>query len=337
MLGAPIRTFTFRYDEYEGSLNEGSRAKAVADHLGAPHEEIAIRPKDILNDLDGAVGAYDEPFTWGLHSYKLGPLAERGITSVFSGVGSDVWSLTRRHRAAVKFNHLPRPIRDLARATVRAARPLGLRDQGKAEWTSKSVSGVGELYSPDSPLNRYTRRRLYLDPTLVDRSSEELIDVFQDAADEHAPDDTEEALMYLVERFNAAEAVFQWNRSWTLAYGLELRVPYYDHDLVDLALSLDGESTGKDFFRQLASRHLPDEMAFAPRTPQQMPVSDWLRGPLAGHVRERFADMPRSMATIFDPDSVTQLMDDHVRGSADHGWRLIALLTTAAWFDQLPD
>jgi asparagine synthase (glutamine-hydrolysing) len=336
MLDAPIRAFTFRYDDYEGELNEGGRARAVADHLGVHHEEIVIRPEDVLADLEGAVAAYDEPFTWGLHSYKLGPLAEQGITSVFSGLGSDVWNLTKRHRAAFRFNQLPGPMRHLARATIRAARPLGLKDQGRAEWASQSVSGVGELYSSDSPLNRQTRRRLYRDPTLVDRSGQKLINIYQDAADQHASDDTKGALVYLVERFNGAESVFHWNRSWTLAYGLDLLVPYFDNDLVDLAMNLEGKSTGKDYFRQLAAQHLPDDLAQTPRIPQQIPVSDWLRGPLAGPVRERLADMPSSMATIFDPDSVTQVMDEHVQGSADNGWRLIALLTTAAWFDQLP-
>jgi asparagine synthase (glutamine-hydrolysing) len=336
MLDAPIRAFTFRYEGYEGKLNEGSRAKAVAEHLGVPHEEIPIRPEDILNDLEGAVAAYDEPFTWGFHSYQLGPLADRGIASVFSGGGADGWSLSRRHVAAMRFNRLPRPISGFARTAIRAARPLGLSNQQRSEWVSRSVSGLGELYSSDSPLNRHIRRRLYRDPTLADRGAQQLVNLYQDAADEFPASDPEQTLVLLGGRFGGAETALHWSRAWTLAYGLELRLPYYDHDLLNLVMNIEGKATGKDLLRRLAARYLPNEMAIAPRTPQQMPVSDWLRGPLSEPARERLADMPKSMTAIFDPVGVTQLVDEHIGGSADHGWRLIALLTTAAWFDQLP-
>ncbi len=52
MLEQPIRTFTFRYEDYQGKLNEGRNAQAIADHLGAPHEDqvgvvLHRRPSDL--------------------------------------------------------------------------------------------------------------------------------------------------------------------------------------------------------------------------------------------------------------------------------------------------
>jgi asparagine synthase (glutamine-hydrolysing) len=62
-VGASVRAYTFRYDEYEGDLNEGSAARATAEILGIPHEEIVVGPQNVIDDLDDAVGAYGEPFT----------------------------------------------------------------------------------------------------------------------------------------------------------------------------------------------------------------------------------------------------------------------------------
>ncbi|VAW08945.1 hypothetical protein MNBD_ACTINO02-1649, partial [hydrothermal vent metagenome] len=50
--------------------------------------------------------------------------------------------------------------------------------------------------------------------------------------------------------------------------------------------------------------------------------------------RERLADMPSAMTSVVDPSRVTQLIDEHVQGRADHAWRLVALLTAAVWFDR---
>ena len=336
MLDQPIRAFTFRYEDYHGILNEGGNARAIADYLGVPHEEISIRPQDMLDDLDDAVTAYGEPFTWGLHSYRLSPVADQGITTVFCGAGADGWSLSKRHRAALQFKRLPKTAGGALRAAVRAARPLHLANQAKAEWTTRSISDVGELYSPDSEWSRHDRRRLYRDPSLADRGAQRLHTLYEDAATEYASHELERALVLLDKRFNAAETMMLWNRSWTLAAGLELRLPYYDHDLLDLGMNIERPTTGKDALRQLAGQYLPNASAQAPKIPQQMPVGDWLRGPLREPLRERLTDLPHAMTTIFDFIGIGRLIDEHVEGRANHGWRLIALLTTASWLGRLP-
>jgi asparagine synthase (glutamine-hydrolysing) len=336
MLDEPVSAFTFRYEDYQGKLNEGGHARAVADHLGVPHEEISIRPGDILDDLGGAVADYGEPFNWGLHSYRLGPIADSGATSLFSGVGADGSGLTKRHSAAMRFSQLPGPIRSMVRAAVVAARPLNLRSQSKSEWATESSSELGGLFTNDSDWNRRQRRDLYRDPTIVERSAGQLLEIYRVAVEEFQPNDLERILLLLDKRFTTAEGVLAWNRGWTLAHGLDLRLPYYDHDFVDLAMGVEGTSTGKDVLRQLASEYLPREMAYAPKTPQQMPVNDWIRGPLAESVRERLADPPAAMSSMFDPAGMRKLVDQHVAGQIDYGWKLISLLTIAEWFDQLP-
>lgn len=334
MLDRPIRTFTFRYENYSGELNEGVNARAIADHLGVAHEEIPIHPMDVIDDIESSVAAHDEPFTWGLHSYQLGPVAARGITTLYSGAGPDGWGMSRRHRAAVKFSRLPNFVRGPARVLVKAARPLNLRGQTQAEWLTERVSGIGGLYSPDAGWSRAVRRRLYLDPTLVDKGVERLQDIFQVAADEQTTSTTERALILLDKRFNTADTVLLWNRRWTLANGLSLALPYFDHDLVDLALNIEGDTTGKDLLRRISSKYLPSEMAYAPKIPQKIPVGAWIRDSLGDPIRDRLADMPEALTAILDPSRVIQLVDEHVEGSADHGWRIIALLTATVWFDQ---
>jgi asparagine synthase (glutamine-hydrolysing) len=282
------------------------------------------------------VTAYGEPFNWGLHSYRLGPMADRGITSVFTGNGADGSGLTKRHMAAVRFNRLARPIRSSVRAAVVAARPLRLSSQGKSEWVTEPTSEPGEIFTDDSDWDRRLRRELYRDPTVADRSRIQLLDIYRRAAEEFQPNDLERTLLLLDKRFTTAEGVLAWNRAWTLAFGLDLRLPYYDHALIDIFMGVEGESTGKDLLRELASQYLPHEMAYAPKTPQQMPVSEWIRGPLRDPVRERLADLPGKMASIFDPTIVMKLHDQHVSGEKDFGWRLISLVTMASWFDQLP-
>ncbi len=132
------------------------------------------------------------------------------------------------------------------------------------------------------------------------------------------------------------EASLTWNRTWAVTHGLISRLPYHDLEMHNVSQRIDGSATGKDIARKLAARYLPADLAYAPKLPQEMPVDDWLRGPLRVPARERLTDLPQSMTRMFDPGSVIAVFDEHAAGRKNHGWRLISLLTIAAWFDQLP-
>jgi asparagine synthase (glutamine-hydrolysing) len=334
MLGRPVKAFTFQYEEYEGRHNESDRASAVAAHLGVEHEEIAIHPSELMNDLDGAVAAYGEPFTWGIHSYLMSPLAERGVTTAFTGAGADSASIARKHSFAMRFHRLPRPIQPLVRAMVTTARPLHLPKQVMLERAVKPYTTAAELYMPDSEWNRSSRRRIYTDPSLADRSAASLLEIYESAAAEAGTEDTEETLYFMMRRFVGGDAVVNWNRAWSTAAGINMRLPYFDYDLYDLSVRIKGKESTKEVSRRVAAQYLTDDMAFGPKVPQQMPVNEWLRGPLLEPARERLNSLPPAMLEMFDQAQVSALLEEHARGGY-HGWRLIELLTAASWFEQL--
>ena len=332
MLGQPLRAFTFRYEEYDGRLNESGRARIVSDQLGIAHEEISVRPQEMLADLDGSVAMYGEPFNWGLHTYKLGPIADRGIRTVFSGAGADGTDLSKRLAAGHRFNSLPGPVRSAVRLAVRGVRPLGLSRQMKAEWVTRPVESLAHLYSKDSELGRRHRAALYRDPKLAESGNRLLRSIFEDAAASLPPDD-QRSLMVMDKLFTAAEAGSAWNRAFARGNGLEARLPFNSAEYNALGLGVIG-SDGKALMRQLALQYLPEQAANAPKQPQEMPVGSWIRGPLADPVRQRLSELPPAMAEIFDPAGVRAAVDRHIAGSEERGWQIITLLTLESWFRQ---
>jgi asparagine synthase (glutamine-hydrolysing) len=134
--------------------------------------------------------------------------------------------------------------------------------------------------------------------------------------------------------YTSAEAMMAWNRAWPRAHGMTARLPFLDPDLIDLGLRVEGTAGGKDLIREVAANLLPSRVAAAPKVAQQMPVVQWLRGPIAGPAREILASMPQGMAEVFDRGSVLALIDDHSSGKTDAAWRIISLLTLATWFRQ---
>jgi asparagine synthase (glutamine-hydrolysing) len=65
----------------------------------------------------------------------------------------------------------------------------------------------------------------------------------------------------------------------------ELREPFLDHRLVELALRQPAErkvqrDTGKWLLRKMTESLLPGRLVEAPKRPLQTPQREWLRGPL---------------------------------------------------------
>jgi hypothetical protein len=218
---------------------------------------------------------------------------------------------------------------------VRGARPLHLPVHGMLERAVKPYTTAAELYMPDSEWARSSRRAIYADPSLADRGAASLLNLYESAAAEAGTDDTHETLYFMMRRFVSGDAVVRWNRAWSTAAGIDMRFPYFDYDLNDLSVRIKGKESAKEVSRRVAAQYLTKDMAFGPKVPQQMPVNEWLRGPLLVPARERLNSLPAAMLDIFDQAEVSALLEEHARGGGYHGWRLIELLTAASWFEGL--
>src|SRR3954454_23999323 len=76
----------------------------------------------------------------------------------------------------------------------------------------------------------------------------------------------------------------------TMAHGLEARVPFLDHEVVELAsripAGLKVGAGGKYILKQAARGHVPDEVIDRPKGYFPVPSLRYLRGPFLTYVRD---------------------------------------------------
>ena len=114
----------------------------------------------------------------------------------------------------------------------------------------------------------------------------------------------------------------------SMAHGLEARSPFLDHRIVEFAAGLPiAEKTSKRLLKRRFAGRLPPEILSRPKMGFGVPLSDWFRGPL----RELARDHLSRDRGYFRLEAVRRLLDDHVAGRADHGFRLWALVVLEAW------
>jgi len=100
----------------------------------------------------------------------------------------------------------------------------------------------------------------------------------------------------------------------TMAHSLEARVPFLDHELVELAARCPAELKvahgGKGVLKEAARRVIPSEVIDRPKGYFPVPALKYLRGEYLKHVRDLLHSPEARQRQLFNPDYVKQLLDD---------------------------
>jgi asparagine synthase (glutamine-hydrolysing) len=111
----------------------------------------------------------------------------------------------------------------------------------------------------------------------------------------------------------------------TMAWSLEARVPFLDHEVVELAARVPAEMKisqgGKGILKEVARRVIPSEVIDRPKGYFPVPALKYLRGPYLGMVKEALLSQTSQNREIFQRDYIDELLknpDEHLtplRGS----------------------
>ncbi len=122
----------------------------------------------------------------------------------------------------------------------------------------------------------------------------------------------------------------------TMATGLELRVPFLDHRLVEYAAALPDTSklngkSGKTILRQTMREILPNAILDRPKKGFPVPIASWLRGPLREFARDNLLALGSACSNFLDCEQVIQLLHEHQHKGLDRSQEIWTLLVFEHW------
>jgi asparagine synthase (glutamine-hydrolysing) len=342
--GRSIKTFSLGFAE--ASYDERPFARRVAQHCGTDHTEVEFSPKDAALLLERVGDLLDEPLVDSsfLPLYRLSQAARRSVSVVLSGDGGDEllcgYPTFLADRGARWLKRLPRWVQNGAARAVSRLAPSP--QYGSVEFLLKQFFR-GLPFSPE------VRTQLLLGGlTLSERSTlfsagaraawvefepyEELVTALGEAP-KLTPIDR---LIYQHCKFYLAGQNLATVDRASMACGLEVRAPFLDRDLVELAgripshLKLVGWQT-KYILKRALRDLLPKAILARRKQGFGVPIGPWLRGPLRCALEERLAPERVARIGLFNPETTTLLMTEHLSGLRDHRKVLWALLMFDAW------
>lgn len=117
---------------------------------------------------------------------------------------------------------------------------------------------------------------------------------------------------------------------------LETRAPFLDHRLFEFAWSLPREyrirgKESKSLLRQLLYRHVPRQLIERPKSGFELPIWQYIRGPLRDWAESMFDPVRLRGEGYFDASKVRSAWDQHCSGRFNRQYELWSVLMFQAW------
>ncbi|MBJ6134438.1 N-acetylglutaminylglutamine amidotransferase [Ochrobactrum sp. Q0168] len=287
-----LMSFSVGFEEANGEKgDEFVYSDLIAKHFGTDHHKIFVPSADLMDALPGTIAAMSEPMVSydNVGFYLLSKEVSKHIKVVQSGQGADeVFGGYHWYPPLVDSNDVVRDYAEGFRDRTHAV----LATQLSADWMPEQDYSQALLEEKlledgaDMPVDRALR--LDTNVMLVDDP---------------------------VKRVD----------NMTMAWGLEARVPFLDHELVELAARIPPEEKlrdgGKGILKDVARKVIPSEVIDRKKGYFPVPQLKYIAGPYLDMLRDALSSQKARERGLFQRDYLERLFanpSDHItplRGS----------------------
>jgi len=319
-----LNTFSIGYTS-ESYFDETKYARQVAEHFGTRHHAFRLSRNDLFEHVHDILEHMDEPFadSSAIPVYILSKLTRKHVTVALSGDGADeIFSGYNKHLAFLRSRK-----KSFKNQTIKNLSPL---------WKLFPRSRNNPVFNSFRQLDRYSRglkkagpARYWMWATLMeDHEAKKLIhpDKVYLVQYQHLFEFRRKMTSKISDSFDMNEILDADIRLvlpndmlykvdlMSMAFGLEVRVPFLDHRLVEAAMSLPSEykispHQQKIILREILSEYIPGKLAWRSKHGFEVPLLAWFRKELKSMIKEDLlASAFIKEQGIFNPETIHLLI-----------------------------
>jgi asparagine synthase (glutamine-hydrolysing) len=144
-------------------------------------------------------------------------------------------------------------------------------------------------------------------------------------------------------QYNCLPTLLRYADRNSMAFGLEVRLPFLDHKLVEFCISLPDSFWIQDGWHKYVMRKaiegvVPPSIQWrADKMGYAAPLDQWLRGPLRAWAEARLFDVSTAWHTHETKNTIRQLWNQHQSGAANNSWALWRWISLVEWMQTFRD
>ncbi len=275
-----LKTFSIGFENANGEEgNEFKYSDIIAEKFGTDHHQIVISRDDLFSNLPACIHAMSEPMMShdNIGFYLLGKTVSQHMKVVQSGQGAD--ELFGGYFWYKKMQNSQNPLSDYAGSFF---------DRDHAEYSQI----MNDWYVED------------------DFSREFVNEHFSQSGAEHPVDKA----LRIDSQIMLVDDPVKRVDNMTMAWGLEARVPFLDHNVVELASRIAPElkikGDGKYILKEAARSILPKEIIDRPKGYFPVPELKYIQGEVLEYVKDILNSQVARERDIFKRPYIEKLLDD---------------------------
>lgn len=328
------KTFTVGFGEDE-KYNEIGYAKEFSKYIGKENNSMVIKPEDFWGTFAKIQYHMDEPLADPAAAalFFVCKIASEKVKVVLSGEGADEifggYNIYHNPDDMALYEKLPKALRRAAGKAVKhlpQKRGVNFIERGSKSLQERFI-GNAYMFTPEE------RKALLKHPTEAPDPTE----ITKPFYDKCAKNDPVTQMQYLDLHLWMTGDILLKADKMSMAHSLELRVPFLDRRVMELAeripkrFRVTKENT-KYAMRLAAMRACPPQTANKKKLGFPVPTRVWLKeDEYYGKVKARF--LSEDSERFFNTDKLIKLLDEHREGKYDHSRKIWTVYTFLVWYD----
>lgn len=318
--------------KYKNKYSEIGYAHELAEKLGLEHYTKIISKEEYWESIPKVMYHLDEPSgdAAGIALYFVAQEAAKHVKVVTSGEGSDElfggYNIYLEPHDLKYLSWLPKGLR---KAMAKVAEKLP--DVKGKNYIIRASKDVQERFIGNARIfSDRERKELLVNKT----PAKSTFDLLKPTYKKVSKLEDMNKMQYVDLNYWLPGDILQKADKMSMAHSLELRVPFLDRDVFELARCLPTKAKVRDhqtkyLFRKAAKRCLPRDSADRKKLGFPVPIRVWLKEePWYSEVKAVFTS--DSAKGFFHTEKLVELLDEHKAGHKDNSrkiWTVFAFLT----------
>jgi len=342
-----IKTFSIGF--HDPSFDESRFARLAASHFETDHHEEILEPRTMVDILPSVTRVLDEPLADAsiIPTFLLSKFTRQTVKVALGGDGGDElfagYPTYQAFRLAQIYTGIPEWLRRMLVERWAVKLPVSWDNMSFDFRVKKFISGLS--YPPVVRnyvwLGTFSPREQegLLSPHMgVEKWTDNVYGILDELLEGRTFDSLLGKLLFLDMKLYLQEGVLVKVDRASMANSLEVRVPYLDHEFVDMVtglpeeLKLRGWKT-KYIFKEAVRGKLPAELVSRKKKGFGIPVAKWIAGDLRALFSEMLSQDRLRSQGIFNPTVVSHLLQEHLDRRVDNRKKLWNLFIFQLWWD----
>ncbi|RGH33641.1 asparagine synthase (glutamine-hydrolyzing) [Ruminococcus sp. AM43-6] len=328
------KTFTVGFGEDE-KYNEIGYAKEFSKYIHKENFSKVISPEEYWNSLSKIQYHMDEPLAdpAAVALFFVCQIASEKVKAVLSGEGADEifggYNIYHNPADMASYFKIPRPIRKAVGAVAEK-----LPHKHGINYLIRGSKDLDERFIGNAYIFSEKERK---DILSIKTSAPDAMAITKPFYDKVRDQDQVTQMQYIDLHLWMTGDILLKADKMSMAHSLELRVPFLDRKVMELAEQIPvkdrvTETETKYAMRLAALQACPPQTAKKKKLGFPVPIRVWLKeDKYYNIVKDKFTS-PQS-AQFFHTDKLVQLLDDHRAGKYDYSRKIWTVFSFLVWYD----